>query len=1605
MGIKRKKIVSFVVIVIMFIQLLIPQTVLGAVSAEIGRQKRDVSGITYYVDSQSGDDQAAGTSEAAPWKSLEKINSTTFQPGDQILLKSGCAWYGELYPKGSGTEGNPIIIDMYGGEEKPLIDGEGKVKSAVKLRNQEYWEIYNLEVTNWSEEIGYFAGIRITAYEESRAYRHIVIKDCYIHDVHGVREFGPTDTTGISTPRKKWYEDGYSSDWFKGTGGIAIVTEDQRGTHKTSHTHAGKSYEVLHETEFEGYEGKTWFDDIVIENNIIERVSETGIRIAQSAYLPSYSAATANCIPFTNVVIRGNVINGGLEWSDFGTLITPMKDPLVEYNIAYDWRTSGLECTNTTNGIFQYNEVYNINHWDTTRTADDCAFDADLNSSNVIFQYNYAHDSGSAFLACSASNKAPIIYRYNIAQDITNRIMYGPAPGMFYNNTFYSPEENNNISVAAGMPIYNNIIYAKSLSGVSSNVTIDNNLYYGGCKVPSADKHGVYADPMFADPGKGETGTEPGKPRIDTLDGYQLQVTSPAIDRGRKIDNNGGRDYFGNPLYLDAPDIGAHEYSKEDKPKDKVSMIVLEKDRIHMAVGETQKINAQVYPDKVINKNLLFTSNQETVVSVNEEGILTAVSEGTAEITVTSEADSSAAATCTVIVANEGGKTRIIVSEDEFVRHGSYGNSTNNSGAVNGDLHVQTDANPGWQKEIYLKFDLSDVEIQENQNFMLKLYSPFLESNADEILTLSEASSEWSEKSITGNNKAGIIEEIGTFPVKNPTLGSNYTDGIWIEFDVTEYMKNRDNTEKMLTIVISNKSAPHSKCRIDFRSKDSAGNYPYLLITDSIATAPTGLEVVTSIGKLPELPEQVSCIGTDGEEVDLKVEWEPIDEAMVQKAGSFEVKGTLEDGGRVLILVKVHPHIQFDLNYEGGEPLEEVLGELGKPVGILPRPERVNYNFVEWNAKADGSGKSYTEKTIFESYDNVKLYAIWREQEDITSISLSSRRIYLNKGETFQLEAIVAPDTIVHKAVEYSSENQDIVRVDENGILHALEEGSTLITVTSLEDKTMWADCQVIVKANELEDCSLKSEFTAIDDAFVRNGGAANASQHVGDAQNYIWLKSSDVGYAREGYIQFDLDEAQYEQVDEAVLRMHVSAVGSKTETQTIRVYRTDPGWSESDITYNKAPTSKEMVAEFTLEDLPVTDKADEYQYSQWVEINLTAHVNSIIGDDTADHKLSFKLIHEEQEGEPEYNGMYSGNSVKIDSKHGGETSLHPQIVLRKKNYHPEDDLTIITKEGVQPELPATVLFSVTLPKEAENAEKFLQATPSDAGSWKEELTDETLSDATPSNATPADAESSKKPSNVEDFSTRNSVEIVQLEAEVEWEELDESWYAEKGSFQVLGRAEGINSIWEVVATVIVEEAEEQKPILAGIEISHLPKRLNYQKGQALDLDGLEVKAVYDDGTTKIVTEIDTEPEEGTILNNTGNQKIFVTYTEGEIKKSVDFTIVVQSREIESSSDEEESSEDFTKLMKQYEEERKLWRQDDKGWWYQNPDGTYAMNEWRKIAGIWYHFDHIGYMQTNWFRDIDNKWYYLNADGSMRTQRLLEQGIWYYFDETGALIK
>jgi hypothetical protein len=478
------------------------------------------SGTVYYVDSRGGNDSNAGTSPAAAWKSLEKVNATTFSPGDRILLKSSSVWRGQLWPKGSGVEGKPITIGMYGGGVKPVINGEGLVEDTVLLKNQEYWEIEDLEITNSGVKIAERRGVHV-ALENFGDAHHIYIRSLTIHDVNGI-------------------------DTVKPNGGISYTsTGDQKPSR---------------------------FVDLRIENNEIYHVDRSGI----FGWADSWVRSKWN--PSVGVVVRGNHLH---DIGGDGIVVVATDRAVVERNVVgkANQRSEGYNVAiwawSADNTVIQYNEAYG-----TKGQRDGEGFDSDWNSRNTVIQYNYSHDNDGGFLlicnqgghdaAENVGNTGTVI-RYNISRNDRTRgiTVAGPVKNtLIYNNTIYAgPDHTVDLLLfvdwngwSDGTYFYNNIFYAAGPAqfshgvsraldgeyatasgfGPSENNVFDSNLYYG-VKPPAGDSRALAADPKLVDPNGAGLG-------LLSLDGYRLQPSSPARTSGKLIENSGGRDFWGHAV-------------------------------------------------------------------------------------------------------------------------------------------------------------------------------------------------------------------------------------------------------------------------------------------------------------------------------------------------------------------------------------------------------------------------------------------------------------------------------------------------------------------------------------------------------------------------------------------------------------------------------------------------------------------------------------------------------------------------------------------------------------------------------------------------------------------------------------------------------------------------------------------------------------------------------------------------------------------------------------------------------------------------------------------------------------------------------------------------
>lgn len=497
---------------------------------------------TYYVDALNGNDKNNGSSIASPWKTLQRVSTFTYQPGDIIAFKSGQTFTGTLFISTSGKTGLPLTYTTYGAKQPAIIDGNGD-STSVYSYNKEYIELKNLAVTNFRKGTitmaDLFTGIYIVN-QDAGTLQHFHfdgIKVFNVNSTHIAKDEGKTD----------------QSRFF---GGVQFHTK--------------------------GNKVRSNFDDVLVTNSTFENLSRTGFNFRsdwddRSAYSKFgdtiANGLTDNWTPNTNIVFRKNVFK---SIAGNGLIVRVAVHALIEHNIFDSCGKiisgNAVFNFNTDSTVYQYNEAKNTiyNQGDT----DARGIDSDYRTKHTVIQYNYLHHNGlGGVTATGGPGVGPnplnfnlgTVIRYNIIENNARQGAYfsGRVEGLqVYNNVFYADERFDSVVVLkfnrwtvypSGAFIANNIFYYKGKQPSfdftqSTNIAFDHNLYHG-VKPPTvfSDQLPIEADPKLKLAGQGK-------------DGYQLQPGSLAYKAGVLIQNNATKDYYGNNIDPNnALSIGVHQ--------------------------------------------------------------------------------------------------------------------------------------------------------------------------------------------------------------------------------------------------------------------------------------------------------------------------------------------------------------------------------------------------------------------------------------------------------------------------------------------------------------------------------------------------------------------------------------------------------------------------------------------------------------------------------------------------------------------------------------------------------------------------------------------------------------------------------------------------------------------------------------------------------------------------------------------------------------------------------------------------------------------------------------------------------------------------------------
>lgn len=555
------------------------------------------SAATYYVSSSTGNDANDGLTAATAWKTLNRVNTNPggFIGGDQILLKAGDQWNSsttcggvcQLWPKGSVTSAPYIKIDMFGTGAKPKIVGAGagewcggtnadNTQGAVYLESQSGWEIRDLDVSNIGGTQPSGVRCQVTGIKVRNpgtivtTTRHIYIGNNDVHDVTGIISGWHGANTGIAvtadiqctSPSCAWIP-----TWSDVTVENNTVTSvDRVGIFVGPNWMDYPSWSGAIDTD--PHYSPNWLDGVAIAGNKLDDIGGDGIL--------SYVSK--------NVTVSGNTVsNSGSRTSyDFDNCNAAQGNPSAYNGTHYiNCNSVGIWTGWSDNTTIELNEVYSYG-WPGAASGvpvqyDGEAFDADVGSTNLTFEYNYSHSNFGGTFQIDYDYTDNLTFRYNV---IANDGMgtgwtspWGPTalfrlqafggsqsitganpPDIDNNLIFIGPTQPATPVFSDGLPsgagaawVYNNIFYALAPdsypSPFSGNIQFSNDLYseVSASGRPS-DSNGLIADPLIANP----TGFNSG---FAGATGFRLAPGSPAIiSPGANSGYLGSRDFWGNPV-------------------------------------------------------------------------------------------------------------------------------------------------------------------------------------------------------------------------------------------------------------------------------------------------------------------------------------------------------------------------------------------------------------------------------------------------------------------------------------------------------------------------------------------------------------------------------------------------------------------------------------------------------------------------------------------------------------------------------------------------------------------------------------------------------------------------------------------------------------------------------------------------------------------------------------------------------------------------------------------------------------------------------------------------------------------------------------------------
>jgi parallel beta-helix repeat protein len=492
---------------------------------------------TYYVDSLKGDDANSGSTSDSPWRSLAKVNSFKFAPGDILLLRRGRLWREQLDFPSSGSAEAPITIDAYGDGEQPLISGSDLVDATSWTQSSD------AEGQIWKVHVP--AQPNVVLFDGTKGHRKSSVAEiiaplqwswnsgtlyvfspsnpavAFIHPgvEAGVRPSG-LNLTGISNVLVKniAISGANAVPYAEGAGiwaitvhlegptpgnlemsNVTIMNGAGDGIHLENADHCTVNAVLVHDNEGAGIElyhsnGKFPITSANITNNQVHHNGFNGIFIVGCPRAERCrSVVYPDGLVVTGVRITGNTVHD----NGAGIYLHETNDSLVAGNTAYSNTNTSRRgegyCVGLSGSSSNIVEKNNCHH--ARLSGIELSIDTGkppFGSSHNTVRYNSVHDDGShgIFTNYIPSQGNKILYNVIYNHPLGSCIMANYTGHEIYNNTCYNSKigihlyvspttrETGNISIKNNLVVRSSEYQVLVEKGVNGPLEFSNNLYF-----------------------------------------------------------------------------------------------------------------------------------------------------------------------------------------------------------------------------------------------------------------------------------------------------------------------------------------------------------------------------------------------------------------------------------------------------------------------------------------------------------------------------------------------------------------------------------------------------------------------------------------------------------------------------------------------------------------------------------------------------------------------------------------------------------------------------------------------------------------------------------------------------------------------------------------------------------------------------------------------------------------------------------------------------------------------------------------------------------------------------------------------------------------------